>query len=353
VNRVVRTDTSKLAKFARNGAGAVRVPATTARTGVQVYPEQKLREYRPAEEVFSADSLASYAGVPVTLGHPVAGVSPANMRAVTVGHVSDLPPEQKVKLDGSPEEWVRAQLVLGDGDLLAAIEASDTPPQISCGYSCTLDMTPGVAPNGEHYDCVQRNIVLNHVAVLLGDSKARAGAEARLRLDNKEPMKIVVIDNTEYEVGSEKHLAKIAQDNQAALAAANARADKAEAARDTEKARADKAEAQLSTDSLDKLVEARLNLLKAAAPFLAATYETSGKSNLQICKDALSAAGVDCAGKSDAYVEARFDGLTAKDQPAQFHVPAAAKPAPKADANDRNDDDAFRVALEAKLKEIK
>jgi hypothetical protein len=305
-------------------------------------------EYRGPAEVFHPDSLASLASVPVTINHPAGSVTPENAAALQLGLVTDGAPESGVRVDGDPHEWVRTTLIATHADLIQALERGDVEG-VSCGYTCDLDPTPGTAPDGTPYKFRQKNIRFNHVAVLTKDHKPRAGESAKVRLDNKESMKVVLIDGVEFELGSEKHLAKLAQDNQAALAAANARADKAEAARDTEKARADKAEGLLSTDSLDKLVEARLNLLKAAAPFLAATYETSGKSNLQICKDALSAAGVDCAGKSDAYVEARFDGLTAKDQPAQFHNPGQ-KPAPRADAAvDHNDDDAFRAALAKKL----
>jgi hypothetical protein len=352
VKIVRRTDVSKLGKFQRTGAGAVRLPATVSRSGVQLYPEQGLREYRPVDEVFSPESLASFASAPVTIGHPPEGVAPTNARDHQVGHVTDAPPEARVRLDASPNEWVRTTLIVSDAAALDAIErATDT--QISCGYSCELDMTPGTDPvTGEKYDCIQRNIRINHVA-LLPEGQARAGAEAKLRLDNKESpsMKMIVIDGAEYEFGSEKHIGKLQADAASALSTANKRADKAEAERDTAKEQLAKAQSQLTSDALDARVEARHSLLQKASKFLKPEYDTKGKSDHQIRVDALTAAGKDVSGKSEDYVSARFDGLVESAEgnvPAQYGAKPGAQPV-KADALNLDSDDAFRASLAAKL----
>lgn len=317
------------------------MPATISRTGLQSYPGagpngETLVEFRPDSEVFADESLASLASVPVTLGHPPESVTPANAREYSIGHVSDAPPEARVKVDGSDELWVRVPLVVADGQVLGEIDRTDTAPEVSCGYSCRLDMTPGVHPvTGEKYDAVQRDIRFNHVAILTADSKARAGAEARLRLDNKDKnMKIVVIDGQEFEHGSEKHVAKIQQDAANAVKVATDRADKAEARADAEKERADKATAASSVEAIDARVEARFALLQTASKFLPAGYETSGKSDAQIRSDAVSAKlGADkIAGKSEVYIEARFDSLSdaVVADVAVFHAPRAGEV--KADA---------------------
>lgn len=360
--RVDRTDIgsgSRLGKFQRNGAGAVRVPATIARTGVQSYPGHgpdgsTLIEYRPADEVFAADSLASLAGVPVTLRHPDNGVDPGNVREHQVGHASDMPPEARVKLDGNADEWVRAALYVSDGGVQGQLDRGEIPGEISCGYSCELDMTPGVTPDGVPYHAVQRKIRFNHVAILAADEKPRAGGDAKLRLDSQgKPMKVIVIDGVEFEVGSDKHLAKLKQDSDAAVSAATARADKAEAERDAQKERADKAEKASSAERIDSLVEARMLLLTRAARLLPGDYETKGKSDAQVRADAVAAKiGADkIAGKSEAYIEARFDMLTDASEPnapATYHVPRA-----RADGgvqNNINDsDEAFRASLTAKF----
>lgn len=328
----------------------MRVPATISRTGIQVYGD--LREYRPEDEVFAADSLASLGSVPVTLNHPSESVTPENVRDYQIGHVSDTPPEARVKVDGSDELWLRAPLVISDGKVLAEIDHSDAAPEVSCGYSCELDFTPGVHPvTGEKYDAVQRNIRFNHVAILDRNTKARAGAEARLRLDGQ-AMKIK-IDGVEFEYGSEAHISKLDADHKSALKTATDRADKAEAQRDSEKERADKAEKAASVEAIDAKVEARFNLLKTASKFLPAGYETSGKSDAQIRSDAVSAKlGADkIAGKSEVYIEARFDSLSdaVVADVAVFHAPKAGEvKADAASATNLDNDENFSAHL-AKL----
>lgn len=334
------------------------MPATIARTGLQTYvvDGKPFVEYRPPSEVFSEASLSSLAGVPVTLRHPRGDVTRDNARDVQIGHASDLPPEAHVKVDGSSDEWIKHVLYIADGEVQDAVER-DEAGTISCGYSCRLEMTPGTTPDGRHYDAIQREITFNHVAILTAYEKPRAGGEAKLRLDSKEnPMKIVVIDGVEYEQGSDKHIAKLNSDAAAALAKAEARADKAEAERDTQKERADKAEAAITSDKIDSLVEERIGVLTRAARLLPGDYETKGKSNDQVRADAVAAKlGADkVAGKSAAYVEARFDSLTDSDEPAQYHngrqpakrADSAARPGAAVSINDS--DEAFRASLAAK-----
>ena len=56
-----------------------------ARIGLQIYqtPFGERREFRPASEVFKADSLATFSGKPITLGHVT--VTPENAKDVVVG----------------------------------------------------------------------------------------------------------------------------------------------------------------------------------------------------------------------------------------------------------------------------
>jgi hypothetical protein len=353
--RVFRTDSgSKLARFPRNGAGAVRLPATVARTGIQV--RNGVREFRPESEVFAADSLASLASVPVTLNHPDDGVSPQNMRAVTIGHVTDTPPEARVKIDGSSEQWLKTTLIVADGEALDAIDA-DEASEVSCGYFCEMLPQPGVH-DGQPYDVLVTGIKYNHVAILTKNTRARAGAEAKLRLDSKD-MKTVIIDGVSYEHGSDAHLAKLQADAASNLARETARADKAEGSLAAEKLRADKAEAQLTADAVDARVEARFNLLKQAAQYLPGNYDTKGKSDAQIRLDAVVAThGSEIvAGKSEAFVDGMFallskSGSTAASwQPQGSAQPSAGSAPVRADGTKLtvdNDDDIFRKNLASK-----
>src|SRR5699024_4238742 len=49
--------------------------------------------------------------------------------------------------------------------------------ELSMRYSATLAWVDGVTPDGEPYECIQRNIKNNHLALV---DKARAGEEARV-----------------------------------------------------------------------------------------------------------------------------------------------------------------------------
>jgi hypothetical protein len=175
------------------------VPASVARTGVQVYTDangREVREYRPPEEVFAADSQASLAGIPVTIGHPGA-VDSTNWRKHAVGHVSDAPPNRRPE---GATEWLEASVYVADGQALERVERGDLV-EVSMGYTADVIAESGVSPAGERYDAVQRNIRFNHLA-LLQDGRARAGRGARLRLDgNQETIPMIQVDQT-FAVGA-------------------------------------------------------------------------------------------------------------------------------------------------------
>lgn len=161
--------------------GYLVADARVARTGIQVYlgrevdPDGSLgvrdratvRVWRPEEEVFAADSLVSYAHRPITNDHPSESVDATNWRKLSVGSTGE-----DVVRDG---EWVRVPMLIMDGGTIREVEGGKR--QLSMGYTCTFDATPGTAPDGSQYDVVQRNLRMNHLAVV---AAARAGAGARI-----------------------------------------------------------------------------------------------------------------------------------------------------------------------------
>lgn len=153
----------------------MRVEAAVARTGVLEYSDgtRTWREYRPEEEVFAADSLATLRGAPVTNEHPEKLVSPDTFKAVSCGHAHD-----DVRRDG---DLVVVDLDVQDAELGRLILAGERR-EISCGYTCEVERTPGVTPEGERYDAIQRQIRHNHVA-LLPPGEGRSGPDVSLRLD--------------------------------------------------------------------------------------------------------------------------------------------------------------------------
>lgn len=127
------------------------------------------RELRLPEEVFAAESLASYKGKPVILTHEAGLVDVDNVQQEHIGTILS----EGVQ-DG---DNVRAQIVIHDAESL-----DYGLRELSLGYTQTPDETPGVW-NGQTYDAIQRNIQINHLALV---EKARAGEQVRLNIDGEE-----------------------------------------------------------------------------------------------------------------------------------------------------------------------
>jgi hypothetical protein len=164
--------------FKRTPQGFLRVQACLSKTGIFDYQNQ--REYRPDVEVFRADALASLQGAPVTDLHPSekgadSFLTPGNTRQHIIGMT------ESVKQDGP---YLKGTLVIFHEDAIKAIESGERQ-EISLGYQCRLDPTPGTF-NGEAYDAVQKDIVINHVAI--GPKGwGRAGADCSIRTDSHKP----------------------------------------------------------------------------------------------------------------------------------------------------------------------
>jgi hypothetical protein len=333
VTRVFRFDRAPIAERVRlPGTGGLRLTGELTRTGVFAYTDaagKVVREYRPAEEVAKADSLATIEDVPVTIGHPPTHtVNGESFSRFAVGHAR------------SPSESggvVRGTLVATRKDAVKGLDEGKYV-ETSMGYTCRQDMTPGVTPSGEAYDAVQRDIVYNHVA-LLPAGQARLGTrldstdETVLRLDAAghqihtdefppadEPdadddetkakkakakamkakygdSKMIKVDGKEYEPGSAEHLTAL----ETFVAKESARADAATA----EVTRRDEAQAKA----------ARAALESAAVSVLGKDFVPAGQTDRQI-KEAVIAKRGDSkllsAERADAYVDALFDAAMAK-----------------------------------------
>lgn len=171
----------------RTGDGYLVVNARVARAdNVQLYtgaevgkPEMAtVRVFRPAAEVFSADTMKSFAHRPVTLGHPSSAVSSTNWRDVAKGWS-----DGEVARDG---DFIRVSMLLADESTIKEIDAGTR--ELSMGYDCTLDWTPGKSPSGEAYDAIQRGIRSNHIAVV---PQARGGTELRIGDSGRKDLKMM------------------------------------------------------------------------------------------------------------------------------------------------------------------
>ncbi|MGY2049583.1 DUF2213 domain-containing protein [Methylobacterium sp. JK268] len=250
------------ARVLRGGARVVE--ARAARAGnVQVYEGAELerpghgpvRVYRDPEEIFRAESLASFAHKPVTLDHPPEAVTPATWRAVARGHVGG-----EVLRDG---DFVRIPLLLADAEIIAAVEAGTR--EISVGYTCALDWKAGTTPAGEAYDARQTGIVVDHVAIV---ARGRAGPECRL--------------------GDAAALRRALAERERELAALRA------------------------PGALDALAEARAGLLAAARRLLGDAFDPAGLDAPAIRRAAVAARlGEAAAAMDEAEIAGAFRALTA------------------------------------------
>lgn len=316
--RYFRTDVAELAKPETLPNGWLRVDAFISRTGIQVYERdgRPFREYRPPSEVFKADTLQSFSGVPVTNQHPPDGHLDAhNTKHYQVGTV-----DSPVK-DGTR---TRARLLLTDADAIAAVGAGRR--QLSCGYMCDLEEVPGTSPEGERYDAIQRNISGNHVALV---DEARGGAELTMRLDSagalidgapKPPVQSPQVQQKGTQVMTPEEAKKLMEE----AAAAKVRADTAQAQLDAQKARADAAEAKVA--ALTAEVAALPSKMQATAKARSALEEQArkvtdskfdGLSDRQVKIAAVNATGTVTVTdeKSDAYIDALFDVMVVNSKP--------------------------------------
>lgn len=126
-------------------------------------PEGIYRVYRPAEELSAPECLESFRLLPwinghVMLGDPEKGRTPAEHKGVE-GVVGE-----DIYFDADTDYGVlRANIKAFSQTLANEIEAGKR--ELSCGYVCGYDWTPGVF-EGQPYDCIQRRIRGNHLALV-------------------------------------------------------------------------------------------------------------------------------------------------------------------------------------------
>lgn len=134
------------------------------------------RELRLPEDVFADESLKSYKGKPIIITHDAGYVNKDNVEGEHIGTILS-----EGYQDGDD---VRAEIIIHDTD---AMKASGLR-ELSLGYNLRLEETPGVW-NGQPYDAIQRDIVINHLALV---GSARAGEQARLNIDSREHKKTLI-----------------------------------------------------------------------------------------------------------------------------------------------------------------
>lgn len=354
----------------RTKDGYLVADVRAARTGIQQYLGSEVGRpdlsvvnvYRPADEVFKTDSLASYGHKPVTFGHPPEGVTADNWKQIAVGNVGG-----DVIREGG---FVRVPLVVMDAQAIQAIESGTR--ELSMGYECRLEFADGVTPDGEAYQAIQRDIRINHAAIV---ERGRAGSQCRIG-DGRKPGAEVQREPANTEGNFTMNLRKIQVDgltiettDQGAEAIAKLNgmlADKQAAVDAAKQALADAtaAVAKLKTDhateledlkkqiptvdALESMLDKR-NVLVDAAKKLVADLDCKGKSSAEIRKAVVAKKLGDehVKDRSDDYIAAQFDALAAlnKDAPAASGDPI--RDALKGGVTQQNDGRAKHLAAQA------
>lgn len=305
------------------------------------------RELRLPEEVFAEASLESLKMKPLTLLHPDGAVTPENIGQLQVGSVGS-----DVTTD-SYRVYVSLSATKQDG--IDAVE-NGSARSLSCGYNCDIEWTSGTWM-GMDYDCIQRNIRYNHVALVpvprAGDGNAirmdSAGIPGLPDLNKHETktreedmsLKTIHLDGADYQAepqviaaydkasaradSLEKELNQAREDGKKALDEALAGKSSAEAERDSYKERLDAMEQDMP-NKVAAAVKSRLTLCGQAQK--AGVEVRDDMSDMDIKKAVIlkkfPTANLD--GKDDSYILSRFDcacELIAADAEAQSRKDAA------------------------------
>jgi hypothetical protein len=341
-----RYDVSPIDKYEVTPEGYLRAWATIARTGVQLYTDADgsiRKEYRPAEEVGSVESLASFAGKAITFEHPSVLLDSSNTKDYQIGFTGT-----DIVYDNG---FVRAVMTITDKEAIEKILRKDVQ-EVSAGYRVEYDSTPGVTDDGEHYDGVQRSISGNHVAVV---RRGRAGPQVKLHLDrldaanpqlliHEEPSMTAKVnfDGAEFEVSESVALAitkeredakmsyedmkkkydgmmaeasKMKEEMDAMEKEMKGKMDAAEGRADALAQELEAAKADLEAAkqvNIDSLVDERIALIDKARTNLDSEFDFSGKTAREIMEASIKAVrgDSDLSERSDDYVLAMFDTLS-------------------------------------------
>ena len=341
-----RYDVSTIQDYEFTDEGYLRVKARIARTGIQSYTDANggIRlEYRPEEEVAADAALDSFREKCVTKEHPPVLLDASNTKDYAVGFTS---------ADVSYSEgFVESTLTVTDKETIDEIMRGNVR-EVSCGYKVDYSPEPGITPDGQHYDGIQKNIRGNHVAIV---NRARGGAQVRLMLDSADAAVNVLIphqrgvimaaniafDGVSFEadpalaaaISAERDDAKgsyadMKRKYEDAMAEASKVKEEMDAMGKEMKGKCDSAEgradalaeeveslkASLESAQLvnvDSLVEERIALIDKARTSLDSAFDFAGLSAREIMEASIKAVrgDADLSERSDDYVTAMFDTL--------------------------------------------
>ena len=334
-----------------------------ARVGVFPYLHSDgtwTNEAKLPEDILSESTVKSANNKPVTNDHPVDDgenvlVDKSNSTQYVKGFTAD-----NAHVEG---DMLKVGLTIMDPQLIDAVQ-NGGKQELSIGFQTDVEPISGEY-NGAKYDSVQRNIQINHVAVvdrareghnirITGDSAQMVVNDTRKEKQMAENEKNVFDDagNTSSNTNSassntssssnsssssssddkDKQIADLKQqvkDLQAQLAKANGsnsssnsqddsdddkgknsnKSDSVEREIEKLKAERDKYKSKVEGDSFNNAVDDRIELIDEAKKILGDSYDFRGKSDKQIKIDSIKKADstIDVEDKPDAYYDGIFE----------------------------------------------
>ena len=288
----------------RTPQGFLRVKAKLTKTGVFTYDQH--REYRPDTEVFRADSLASLKGAPVTDLHPSESGAEAFLTAANAKtHMVGL--TESIERDG---DYLKGSLIIFHEDIIKAIERGERK-EISLGYQCQLDRTPGEI-NGESYDAVQTNIVVNHVA--LGPKGwGRAGPDCAIHTDSNTTITGPIMSETIRLDGVDvalniANITNLFSEKQRQYQELAGRFDAL--SQELEKTQAAKAELE-DPKVVEAKVQSRLKLVEQCRSLLGPDFRPDGKTDDEFKLELIKhfSPDLDLSSKDQSYLDGMFEAI--------------------------------------------
>ncbi len=340
-----RYDTAPIGKVVEDSStGFLHVKdVPIARVGV--FPYQKADGSIEMEAKLPDDLLADTA------------IDSANNKAITDNHPTELVNRDNfsqygkgITANNAHTDGNRIKVDMSITDPTLIQEIKDGKQELSIGFVTELVPQSGEY-QGVKYDSVQRNIQINHVAVV---NRGRAGSSIRITGDSAimtdkeggnthmDTTKVmldganitVAVSDADTVTSSNNSLASLktqlaaaqaqVKDLQAKIEKAGGDVADSKKSADENKAKADSLEAtnkeltakleKFKGDSIDAKVAERMELLTQAQPFVGDSYDFKGKTDRDIKVAAIQAKNdtFDGKDKSDDYVNAYYDSMVAQ-----------------------------------------
>ncbi|ADF83466.1 head maturation protease [Lactobacillus phage LBR48] len=323
-------DRAELGKYTETPEGYLHGEFPITRPGVFPYMRNGGSVSQVAklpDEVFSKETIESANNKPLTNDHPNVGVDVRNFKELSVGMTdSDAHVEDNKLVVGA---------TITDPDMIAQVKSGKQ--ELSIGFNADVPTESGEY-GGAQYDAAQRNIKINHIAIV---DRGRAGHgisihdSAAFVMDDDSniqggtKMATMIIDNQSFE--ADQRVIDAANDTKKQLVAAEAlvaklkkqlagsedtaasskkEADSLKGERDALKTQLkDAQDKQLDQDALDKRIDARLALQTSAARFVGDSFDFKGKTDREVKVAAIKTTNdaFDEKDKSDDYINAFYD----------------------------------------------